>query len=181
MLIAMHLSRQIFSIFSRATFLLHEAYQLNFVANYMFSRKSSKLDEENGIALNQLGLLVQESSPTCALLYFLLADNAPQPFDGAYNNVISLLKRQKELDEENSTAAVLEHCFICFRYVLLIHVLNKIALVLISLGYEAELYLFNARCGSDWEKMRKSTIREIFLKDNLILILSIVEFRIASK
>ncbi|VDK83153.1 unnamed protein product [Litomosoides sigmodontis] len=78
-------------------------------------RKSAKLDEENGIALNQLGLLVQEASPTCALLYFLLADNAPLPFDGAYTNVISLLKQQKEQKKENSTVFILEHCFTCFR------------------------------------------------------------------
>ncbi|KAL3998530.1 hypothetical protein ACH3XW_15415 [Acanthocheilonema viteae] len=78
-------------------------------------RKSAKLDEQNGIALNQLGLLVQEASPTCALLYFLLADNALQPFDGAYTNVISLLKQQKEQKKEDSTMSILHYCFTCFR------------------------------------------------------------------
>ncbi|VBB31339.1 unnamed protein product [Acanthocheilonema viteae] len=77
-------------------------------------RKSAKLDEQNGIALNQLGLLVQEASPTCALLYFLLADNALQPFDGAYTNVISLLKQQKEQKKEDSTMSILHYCFTCF-------------------------------------------------------------------
>ncbi|KAK6106272.1 hypothetical protein QQG55_23565 [Brugia pahangi] len=76
-------------------------------------RKSVKLDEKNGIALNQLGLLVQETNPTCALLYFLLADNASLPFDGAYTNVISLLKREEQ--KEDPTVAILEHCFTCFR------------------------------------------------------------------
>ncbi|EJW87454.1 hypothetical protein WUBG_01628, partial [Wuchereria bancrofti] len=75
--------------------------------------KSVKLDEENGIALNQLGLLVQETNPTCALLYFLLADSASLPFDGAYTNVISLLKREEQ--KEDPTVAILEHCFTCFR------------------------------------------------------------------
>ncbi|EFO16038.2 hypothetical protein LOAG_12471 [Loa loa] len=78
-------------------------------------RKSAKLDEENGIALNQLGLLIQEASPTCALLYFLLANNAQLPFDGAYTNVISLLKQQREQKKEDPTVAILEHCFTCFR------------------------------------------------------------------
>uniref|UniRef100_A0A0R3RRE3 Bm12874 n=1 Tax=Elaeophora elaphi TaxID=1147741 RepID=A0A0R3RRE3_9BILA len=78
-------------------------------------RKSAKLDEENGIALNQIGLLVQEAHPTCASLYFLLADNASLPFDGAYTNVISLLRQQKERKKEDSTIAILEHCFTCFR------------------------------------------------------------------
>ncbi|OZC12546.1 hypothetical protein X798_00177 [Onchocerca flexuosa] len=78
-------------------------------------RKSVKLDEENGIALNQLGLLIQDVSPSCALLYFLLADNASLPFVGAYTNVISLLKQQKDQKKENPTIIVLEHCFTCFR------------------------------------------------------------------
>ncbi|VDK64241.1 unnamed protein product [Onchocerca ochengi] len=78
-------------------------------------RKSIKLDEENGIALNQLGLLVQDANPSCALLYFLLADNTSLPFLGAYTNVISLLKQQKDQKKENPTIIVLEHCFMCFR------------------------------------------------------------------
>ncbi|VDO45346.1 unnamed protein product, partial [Onchocerca flexuosa] len=81
----------------------------------IFCRKSVKLDEENGIALNQLGLLIQDVSPSCALLYFLLADNASLPFVGAYTNVISLLKQQKDQKKENPTIIVLEHCFTCFR------------------------------------------------------------------
>ncbi|VDN02156.1 unnamed protein product [Thelazia callipaeda] len=76
-------------------------------------RKSAKLDEENGIALNQLGLLIQEANPICALLYFLLADNAEVSFVGAYSNVINLLKQQKE--EKYITISVLEQCFMCFR------------------------------------------------------------------
>ncbi|KAM3720354.1 Nonsense-mediated mRNA decay factor [Dirofilaria immitis] len=78
-------------------------------------QKSVKLDEENGLALNQLGLLVQEASPSNALLYFLLANNASLPFESAYTNVISLLKQQKEQKKESPTIAVLEHCFTCFR------------------------------------------------------------------
>uniref|UniRef100_A0A915Q7V8 Bm12874 n=1 Tax=Setaria digitata TaxID=48799 RepID=A0A915Q7V8_9BILA len=78
-------------------------------------RKSAKLDEKNGIALNQLGLLVQEANPACALLYFLLADNAPVPFDGAYANVVRLLNQQEEQKEENPTISVLEQCFTYFR------------------------------------------------------------------
>lgn len=96
----------------------------NIFYDYGSLRKSAKLDEENGTAMNQQGLLLQDAYPPRALLYFLLANNAPVPFHGAYSNVLNLLKQQNEQHKQQEgdiTLKIVEHCFINFRSVLFLN------------------------------------------------------------
>ncbi|VDM24981.1 unnamed protein product [Toxocara canis] len=74
------------------------------------------MDEKSGLALNQIGLMKQDADPLAALLYFMLAHLAEQPFHGAYANILALLTRvSSQLSEDEHVIPLLTHCFASFR------------------------------------------------------------------
>lgn len=77
-------------------------------------RSVTEMDSGNGLVYNQLGLLVQNSDPVKAILYFFLASSFSQrPFPGAFANVLGLLAKCATVLED-PIVAVIEHSMTIF-------------------------------------------------------------------
>ncbi|VDD87196.1 unnamed protein product [Enterobius vermicularis] len=77
-------------------------------------RSVAEMDNGGGIVYNQLGLLVQDSEPIKALLYFFLAYSFPnRPFHGAFANILGLLAKKTAILDD-PVVAVIEHCLTTF-------------------------------------------------------------------
>lgn len=93
-----------------------------FTKSHLFTtvtfRSVAEMDNGGGIVYNQLGLLIQDSEPIKALLYFFLAYSFPnRPFHGAFANILGLLAKKTAILDD-PVVAVIEHCLTTFRYFL---------------------------------------------------------------
>lgn len=79
-------------------------------------REAVAADGRSGLALNQIGLMKQDTKMTTALLYFMLAHLAERPFHGAFGNILALLTRAASQHRKGRLLLLLTHCFSSFRY-----------------------------------------------------------------
>uniref|UniRef100_A0A915BGL7 EST1-like DNA-binding domain-containing protein n=1 Tax=Parascaris univalens TaxID=6257 RepID=A0A915BGL7_PARUN len=80
-------------------------------------REAVATDGHSGLALNQLGLMKQDTKMTTALLYFMLAHLAERPFHGAFGNILALLTRATSQHRKGRLLLLLMHCFTSSRII----------------------------------------------------------------